>query len=75
MGQLRKQFAKRLKELRQQKGMTQEELAKATGLSVSFIRSMEQATHAPSFDSIEKLCATLNIQPKNLFDFIEGNND
>ena len=75
MGQLRQQFAKRLKELRQQKGMTQEELAKATGLSVSFIRAIEQATHTPSFDSIEKLCDALNIQPKNLFDFPGRNND
>ncbi len=75
MGQLRQQFAKRLKELRQQKGMTQEELAKTADLSVSFIRSLEQATHAPSFDSIEKLCEALKIQPKNLFEFIEDNND
>lgn len=75
MGQLRKQFAKRLKELRQQKGMTQEDLAKATGLSVSFIRAIEQATHAPSFDSIEKLCDALKSQPKSLFDFTGSNNN
>lgn len=67
MGQLRKQFAKRLKELRQQKGMTQEDLAKATGLSVSFIRAIEQATHAPSFDSLEKLAKALAIEVKDLF--------
>lgn len=69
MGQLRQQFAKRLKELREQKGMTQEELAKASGLSVSFIRSIEQCVNAPSFESIEALTKALNLEAKELFDF------
>ena len=69
MGQLRQQFAKRLKELREQKGMTQEELAKASGLSVSFIRSIEQCTNAPSFESIEALTKALNLEAKELFNF------
>ncbi len=69
MGQLRKQFAKRLKELRQQKGMTQEDLAKATGLSVSFIRSMEQGINAPSFDTLERLANGLQTQVRTLFYF------
>ena len=61
MSKLRRQFAQRLKELRQQKGMTQDELATASGLSVGFIRSIEQATHAPSFESIELLANALEI--------------
>jgi transcriptional regulator with XRE-family HTH domain len=67
MGQLRQQFAKRLKELREQKGMTQEELAKASGLSVSFIRSVEQGVSAPSFESIEKIAQVLEIPIKEFF--------
>lgn len=69
MGQLRQQFAKRLKKLRQQKGMTQEELAEASGLSLSFIRSVEQCVNAPSFESLEALAKALNLDPKELFDF------
>ncbi|HIP72420.1 MAG TPA: XRE family transcriptional regulator [Anaerolineae bacterium] len=69
MGQLRQQFAKRLKELRQQKGMTQEELATSSKLSISFIRALEQNVHSPSLTSIELLAKALSVEPKDLFDF------
>lgn len=67
MGQLRQQFAKRLKQLRQQKGMTQEELAKASGLSISFIRAVEQGVNAPSFESIEVLAKALDVEAREFF--------
>lgn len=69
MGQLRQQFAKRLKDLRQQKGMTQEELANASGLSISFIRAVEQGVNAPSFESIETLASALNVTVMTMFYF------
>ena len=69
MSQLRQQFAQRLKTFRQQRGMTQEDLAKATGLSVNFIRAVEQGINAPSFESIEVLANVLNVEIKDLFDF------
>jgi transcriptional regulator with XRE-family HTH domain len=69
MSELRRQFAKRLKELRQQKGMTQQELAMATGLSVSFIRSIEQGIYAPSFESIEVIAKVLSVRVGTLFDY------
>lgn len=71
MGQLRQQFAQRLKTLRRQRGMTQEDLANATGLSVNFVRAMEQGVNAPSFESLETLAKSLNIQIYNLFEFEE----
>lgn len=69
MGQLRQQFAKRLKELRQQKGMTQEDLANASGLSMSFIRAVEQGVNAPSFESIETLASALGVTVMSMFNF------
>lgn len=69
MSQLRQQFAKRLKELRKQRGMTQEELAVATGLSVSFVRSIEQGINAPSFESIEIIASALSVTVIAMFDF------
>lgn len=69
MGRLRQQFAKRLKELRQQKNWTQEDLSIATGLSVSFIRAIEQTVNTPSFDSIEAIATALDLDVKDLFDF------
>jgi transcriptional regulator with XRE-family HTH domain len=69
VSQLRQDFAKRLKEIRTQRGLTQEELAKAAGLSLSFVRSVEQAIHAPSFESLQALANALNVNVKDLFDF------
>jgi transcriptional regulator with XRE-family HTH domain len=69
MGQLRQQFAKRLKELREQRGLTQEELAKASGLSISFIRAIEQGVNAPSFESIEFLAKALAVEEREFFSF------
>jgi len=72
MGQLRRQFAHRLKTLREQKEMTQEDLALATGLSVKFIRAIEQAVKAPSFESLEVIARALTVQEKDLFNFEEN---
>jgi transcriptional regulator with XRE-family HTH domain len=69
MSQLRRKFAERLRKLRHQRGMTQTELARSTGLSVSFIRSIEQAIYAPSFESIEAIAKALEVEIKTLFDF------
>ena len=69
MRSLRRQFAQRLKYLRVLRGMTQDDLAQATKLSVGFIRSMEQAVNAPSFESIEIIAKALEIAIKDLFDF------
>jgi HTH-type transcriptional regulator, competence development regulator len=69
MGQLRQQFAKRLKKLREQRSMTQEELANAAGLSISFIRSIEQGLNAPSFESMEGIAFALGVSVMELFDF------
>lgn len=77
MGHLRQQFAKRLKELRESRNMTQDDLATASGLSISFIRALEQGVNAPSFESLEILATALNVKAHKLFEFetdlYEGN--
>jgi transcriptional regulator with XRE-family HTH domain len=69
MTQLRTQFAERLKTLRIEKQLTQEQLAKLTGLSTSFISSMERGINAPSFETLESLAKALDVPAKDLFDF------
>ncbi len=69
MSQLRQQFAQRLKLLRHQKGMTQEDLAQASGLSTNFIRAVEQAVNAPSFESLEIIAGALEVKVWELFNF------
>lgn len=69
MSGIRHLFARQLKKLRHERDMTQEDLATAAGLSASFIRSMEQGVHAPSFESIEALSRALRVPPSTLFEF------
>lgn len=69
MTQLRSQFAKRLKTLRIEKQLTQGELAEITGLSTSFISSMERGINAASFETLESLAKALDVPVKDLFDF------
>jgi transcriptional regulator with XRE-family HTH domain len=69
MTQLRSQFANRLKALRIEKQLTQEELAEITNLSTSFISSMERGINAPSFETLESLAKALDVPVRGLFDF------
>ena len=66
---LRVSFGKRLKILRVSKGMVQEELAEAAGISVDFLSLIERGRNSPSFISIEKIAKALDIPVKDLFDF------
>jgi len=58
---LRAQFGKRLKQLRVLKGLTQEELAEAVGVSTDFISLVERGKRAPSFENLERLAEGLEV--------------
>ena len=57
MSKLRVQFGRRLRQLRRQKDMTQEQLAEAAGISVDRLSNIERGVNAPSFETLEKLAA------------------
>ncbi len=69
--QLKKQFGKRVQQLRLAKKMTQEELAEHVGVSIESISNIERGIHGPSFDNLEKIILALNIPAKMLFEFDE----
>lgn len=69
MTQLRVQFARRLKALRIEKQMTQEDLAKAAGVSTAFISSVERGINSPSFATLESIAEALDVPVQDLFDF------
>ena len=71
MGTLKAQFGKRLQEIRRYAGLTQEELADKSGLTVESISNMERGLFGPKFDNLEKLAAILNVPVKALFEFDE----
>lgn len=69
MAELKNSFGKRLKQLRKERGITQEKLADMTGLSVESISNIERGVFGPKFDNLEKIAAALDLDVKLLFEF------
>lgn len=55
------EIGKAIKELRKQHGISQKELAKASGLSINAICSFERGHFAPSISTLQKLADALEI--------------
>lgn len=69
MSTLKKLFGERLRLLRIQQQLTQEQLAEYAKLSVDFVSLIERGRSSPSFDSIEKLARALDVPIQDLFKF------
>lgn len=60
--------AGRLRDLRRAKNLTLEDLARATGLSTSYISQVERQLVNPSLSALEKIAETLDVSMLSLFD-------
>jgi len=69
MSTLRQRFGKRLRYIRRDKDLTQEQLAEAVGISVEFLSNLERGVNAPSFETIEKLASVLKVRVQAFFEF------
>jgi transcriptional regulator with XRE-family HTH domain len=63
------QLAIRLKELRTNKGMSQEFLADESGLSLRTIQRIENGESNPTGESLKRLSNALNVNPDELIDW------
>ena len=66
---LRKQFGKKLRSIRKNREMTQEQFAELLDISIDFLSLVERGINAPSFESIEAFSITLGIPVRDFFDF------
>ena len=64
-----KSIGKRIKFLRESKGLTQEKLAEKTGLSLDFIGKIEVNINEPGLKSLIKIANALDVHIKELFNF------
>ena len=62
-------LAKRLKEIRAEKGISQEELAYRSELTLSQIARIETTKTNPTISTLFKIIRTLEISPADLFNF------
>jgi transcriptional regulator with XRE-family HTH domain len=66
---LRQQFGIRLKAIRLERKLTQEEFAELVGISVDFLSLIERGVNAPSFAVLERMARKLRLPVRELFDF------
>lgn len=69
MTDIRIQFGKHLRKLREEKGWTQEELADKAGMHFTYIGQIERGTRNPSLINLERLAKALKIDAGKLLPF------
>jgi len=62
------QIGSKIKSLRLQKGLTQEELGERTNLSKGFISQLERDLNSPSIETLFSILEVLGTTPKDFFD-------
>jgi transcriptional regulator with XRE-family HTH domain len=72
MPSLRQDFGIRLKAIRLERKLTQEQFAETVGISVDFLSLIERGINAPSFEVLEKMARRLRMPVRDLFDFRRG---
>jgi len=68
---LKERFGQRLRDIRQERRMTQEQFAELLGISVDFLSLIERGNNAPSFEMLDVFSAQLGIPVAVLFTFLE----
>ena len=62
----RRAFGDRLRDIREDRGISQEALANETGVARSYLSSIERGLGNPALDLIARLAAGLEVQPGDL---------
>ncbi|OIQ93587.1 HTH-type transcriptional regulator SinR [mine drainage metagenome] len=63
---IREVLARNLRIYRQERGLSQEELAHRADLDRTYISALERCVYAASIDVLEKLASALNVEPADL---------
>ena len=60
-------LARRIRALRERRGLTQEDFAARAGISVSFASLLERGERSPSYETLLQVAAALGLPPSELF--------
>ena len=69
MSEIEEKFGERLKELRKERGLSQEFLSKKAGLDRTYEGKIERGQKSPSLNTIGRLAKALEVDLEELFDF------
>lgn len=67
--EFKKRFGARVRELRRERDLTQEQLAELADIGRDSIKNIEKGKHGPLFETLEKLIIGLGCEPSELFEF------
>ena len=65
-------LARRIRTLRERQGMTQEDFAQRSGISVSYASLLERGERSPSYDTLVQVAAALDVPLAELFRELNG---
>ena len=68
MGEIEEKFGAAVRELRERKGLTQEQLADLSGLHRTYVSGVERGLRNPSLVNVVKLARALGVRVGDLFD-------
>ena len=69
MSDIKKLLGSKIKAIRKQRGLTQEQLAEMVGIGTPNISYIECGKFAPAIDTLEKISTALNVEPYELYKF------
>ncbi|MBQ3101715.1 helix-turn-helix transcriptional regulator [bacterium] len=69
MSYIKKEFGKKLKFYREKAHLTQEKMAELLNMNNCTLSMIERGLNFITAETLEKMCETLKISPKQLFDF------
>jgi transcriptional regulator with XRE-family HTH domain len=64
--QLRRTIADRMKTFRKLRGVTQEQLAESSGLSLNYVSVLELSAKTPSLDALARIAKALGVEASDL---------
>lgn len=70
---LAEKFAKRLAQLRTQKGVSARDMSLSLGQGAGYINNIENQNNLPSMSAFFYICEYLDVTPKEFFDFDDEN--
>jgi transcriptional regulator with XRE-family HTH domain len=68
MGDLEVRFGRRVRELRVEQGLSQEQLAQASGVARTFVGGVERGQRSPTIGTIQRLARALGVSLPELAD-------
>lgn len=63
------EFGKKLREIREQRRLFQDDVAKAVGISITYYAGIERGEENPTFSVLEQICKVLKVKSSEILPF------